>query len=415
MYQRIGKAAYKANLNNTLALDKYFKHPHKKFKSIHVAGTNGKGSVSHMLSSVLQSAGYKVGLYTSPHLLDFRERIRINGEMIPENEVVDFVGNHKGIINELKPSFFEMTVAMAFECFARKGVDIAIIEVGLGGRLDSTNIIIPELSIITNIGYDHMTFLGDTLYKIAVEKAGIIKTRIPVIIGETQDNIKSIFINKAKEKITNITFADQKYTINYSLVTLKNQQAFNIEKDGKKIFEQLKTDLLGEYQKQNVITTICAIENLQSTGWKINNEDIICGFANISKKTGFAGRWQIIGYNPLIVCDTAHNVDGIKKITDQISNTSYKNLHIVFGMVDDKTIDPVLSMLPVKARYYFTKASVPRALNENVLAQNALKHNLKGLVFPDVKRAIIAARQNSDKRDMIFIGGSTFVVADALA
>lgn len=414
MFQRIGKAAYKANLNNTIALDKYFDHPHKKFKSIHVAGTNGKGSVSHMLASVLQTAGYKVGLYTSPHLSDFRERIRINGEMIEREEVVEFVNKHKSIIKDLKPSFFEITVAMAFHYFARKHIDIAVIEVGLGGRLDSTNIINPELSIITNIGYDHMSFLGNSLQEIANEKAGIIKTSTPVIIGETQIITDQVFVTKANNLNSDIYFADKEYHVDYSLININNYHVLTVKKNKEVVYLNIEIDLLGEYQKKNVITTISAIHKLKNQDWQIEGKDIYSGLKNVSEKTGLLGRWQIIKYNPLIVCDTAHNIDGIRQIVNQINNTAFKKLHIIFGMVDDKSINSILTILPKNAIYYFTKASVPRALDEKILAKNAKEFNLKGSIYPDVKNAIVTAINDSNKNDMIYIGGSTFIVADAL-
>jgi dihydrofolate synthase/folylpolyglutamate synthase len=416
MFQRIGKAAYKANLNNTLALDKYFNHPHRKYKTIHVAGTNGKGSLSHMLAAIMQSTGYSVGLYTSPHLLDFRERIRVNGKMIGKQQVVDFVENHKQIIKQLKPSFFEITVAMAFDHFEKVNVDVAIIEVGLGGRLDSTNIITPEISIITNIGYDHMFFLGDTLKQIAGEKAGIIKPGVPVIVGETQEEIEHVFIQKANENMTTIEYADQTYKIDYSLLSSDNKQVFNVKNTNHElIFENLSTDLLGSYQKQNLVTALAAVKLLKRRDWKIFDKAIYKGLNEVVMLTGLKGRWQILENDPLIICDTGHNKEGIQKIIDQIKNTAYKRLHFIFGMVDDKTTDTILQLLPKDALYYFTKASVPRALNEHTLTENATKYALNGKTFSTVEEAIYSAKQSADKNDLIFIGGSTFVVADALA
>ncbi|NOZ45335.1 MAG: bifunctional folylpolyglutamate synthase/dihydrofolate synthase, partial [Chlorobi bacterium] len=406
MYQRVGKAAYKANLNNTYALDKYFKHPHTKYKTIHVAGTNGKGSVSHMLSSVLQSAGYKVGLYTSPHLLDFRERIKINGNMISEDAVNSFVSNNTVIIKKIQPSFFELSVAMAFNYFAEENVDIAVVEVGLGGRLDSTNIIMPELSIITNIGIDHIQFLGENIEDIAFEKAGIIKENIPVVIGKTQEKTKQMFKSKANQQKAKIFFADKNLTIDYSLLSTDNYQMFNIKKSGKIIYKNLKLDLLGEYQKENIITTLIAIEVFNNKNTSISNNNIYKGLANVIKNTGLQGRWQILEKNPLIICDTAHNIDGIKQVIKQINNTAYKNLHIVFGMVNDKSRMEILNILPKNATYYVTKASVPRALDEKILFSEITQLKLKSKYYKNVEKAIIEAKNNAEKNDLIYIGGS---------
>lgn len=414
MYQRIGKAAYKADLVNTLELDRYFNHPHKKFKCIHIAGTNGKGSVSHMLASVLQVAGYKVGLYTSPHLKDFRERIKVNGEMIPETEVVDFVAQHKAIFEKIQPSFFEMTVAMAFDYFARQQVDIAVVEVGMGGRLDSTNIITPDLSVITNIGYDHTVFLGDTLEKIAVEKAGIIKPGIPVVIGETHAETEFVFKNATVEKKSRIEFADQYYKTEYSLQTIDRKQSFTISSDSKPVFQNLKLDLLGIYQRKNIITVLRSIDLLIEQGYTISKENIFDGISNASKITGLNGRWQVLNQKPLMICDTGHNFEGMSYVVEQIKNTPYKKLHMVFGVVDDKEIDKVLTILPKDATYYFTRASIPRALNQDILKEKAAPYNLIGKSFPTVQIALESAKKNAGDNDLIFIGGSTFVVADAL-
>ena len=415
MYQREGKAAYKANLDNTIALDKYFDSPHKNFKSIHIAGTNGKGSVSHMLASILQEAGYKVGLYTSPHLKDFRERIRINGEMIPKDEVVGFVANHSEIFSNIKSSFFEMTVAMAFDYFNRNKIDIAVVEVGMGGRLDSTNIINPELSVITNIGLDHVAFLGDTIEKIAQEKAGIIKENIPVVIGESQDDAEKVFKDTANSKNTGIIFADKKYKIDYTFFTPDNYQVFNIYNNSDKlIYENLKLDLLGWYQKKNIITVIAAINILIEKGLNINDINIFQGILKTKENTNLLGRWQILQYNPTIVCDTGHNTDGIKTLMEQIEGTPYENLHIILGFVNDKNVDEILKLLPQKAKYYFTKASIPRALDQEILAEKAKKNYLKGNVYKNVLEAKKNAKKNAGPNDLIFIGGSTFIVADAL-
>jgi dihydrofolate synthase / folylpolyglutamate synthase len=414
MYQRIGKAAYKADLNNTLALDEYFNHPHKKYKTIHIAGTNGKGSTSHMIASVLMASGYKVGLYTSPHLKDFRERIRINGDMITEEYVIDFVEKHRLIFEKIKPSFFEMTVAMAFEYFANQEVDVAVIEVGLGGRLDSTNIISPILSIITNIGLDHTDLLGDTIEQIAAEKAGIIKENTPIIISQTQPEVIEVFIEKAQENDAPIIFADEQYYVELLNSTDPTKQEFRIEnrENGEKTTVSL--DLLGNYQGANLPGVLASFDLLYQEGFKINQSDIIKGLSNVIEKTGLLGRWQVLSQSPLTICDTGHNLDGISHIVTQISDTPHKNLHMVIGMVADKNIDGILSILPKNAKYYFTKASIPRALDQNELAKRAFEHGLNGISVPNVKDAIAEAKKNAESNDLIFIGGSTFIVADAL-
>ncbi len=415
-YQRKGPAAYKASLDNTLALDQIFGHPHKKFRTIHVAGTNGKGSVSHMLASVLAKAGYKTGLYTSPHLKDFRERIRVNGEMVPEKFVADFVQRFLEMnkIVLLEPSFFELTVLMAFDYFAREEVDVAVIEVGLGGRLDSTNIIRPELSVITNISLDHTALLGDSLGKIALEKAGIIKPAVPVIIGETHPQTSMIFEGKAKENHSVLFFADQLLRADYAMISPDQKQIFNIkDKEGIR-YENLRLDLLGKYQSGNLCTLLCAVHELQKTGWKITENDIRNGLEIVCNLTGLAGRWQTIGVNPRIICDTAHNEAGIREAVAQLSQTPCKKLHFIIGMVDDKDITGVLALLPKDAVYYFTKASVPRALAEHQLMQMALFFGLNGAAYEDVSAALIDAKMYADKDDVIFVGGSTFVVAEVL-
>ncbi len=414
MYQRQGKAAYKADLNNTLELDEYFDHPHQKFKSIHVAGTNGKGSVSHMLASVLQESGYKVGLYTSPHLKDFRERIRINGQMVSENFVVKFVKDHRAKFAEIKPSFFEMTVVMAFDYFAKENIDVAVVEVGMGGRLDSTNIIQPDLSIITNIGLDHTAFLGNSLSEIAKEKAGIIKKDTPVVIGETQKETELVFKDFVKEKETNIYFADQYYKSEYDMLSIDNKQVFNIKKKTKIVFSDLKLDLLGTYQKKNLLTVLRSIDLLIEKGYNIKNQAIYEGLERVSMNTSLQGRWQILGFNPTIVCDTAHNVDGITFVMNQLNQTPYKNLHIVIGVVDDKNIESILEILPKGAKYYFTKANIPRALDQNLLKEKANKFDLTGDVYGKVQEAFVSAKEKAGVNDLIFIGGSTFVVAEVL-
>jgi len=417
MFQRSGPAAYKNNLDNTIRLDELYGNPHRKFKTIHVAGTNGKGSVAHMLAAVLQSAGYKTGLYTSPHLKDFRERIRINGDMIPESEVVSWVENYR-INNDLwkiEPSFFELTVTMAFDHFASQEVDFAVIEVGLGGRLDSTNIIVPEVSVITNIGLDHTNLLGETLEEIAAEKAGIIKKDVPVVIGTTQKESEEVFLKMAKQKNTKIYFADQEFEVVYSMLGMDGKQKLNIEKNGNPVFPELILDLLGVYQHKNIPAVLKTVELLNNKGIKISMESLFQGLANVSEKSGLQGRWQVLGNNPLVVCDTAHNEDGVKAIVEQIRNTAYKNLHIVFGTVADKTPDRVLALLPKNATYYFVRAKLPRAMDEKELLTRAKNFGLKGESYNSVAEGVANARSNAGKSDFVFIGGSTFVVAEILS
>lgn len=417
MFQRSGPAAYKNNLDNTLQLDSLYGNPHRKFRTIHVAGTNGKGSVAHMLASVLAAAGYKTGLYTSPHLKDFRERIRINGEMMPESEVVSWVENYR-INNDLwkiEPSFFELTVAMAFDYFAKQEVDFAVVEVGLGGRLDSTNIITPEVSVITNIGLDHTNLLGETLEEIAGEKAGIIKPNVPVVIGTTQKETMEVFRKAADQKNTGIYFADREYEVVYSTLGLDGKQNLKVEKQGNSVYPELKLDLLGIYQHKNIPAVLKTVELLIEKGIKILDASVYEGLANVSEKSGLLGRWQILGNNPLVVCDTGHNEDGIKAVVEQINNTAYKNLHLVFGTVGDKNPDKVLALLPKNAQYYFVRANLPRAMDENELLQRAVEFGLTGDSYTSVAQGLAEAKVNAGKSDFIFIGGSTFVVAEILS
>ncbi|MBL4670376.1 MAG: bifunctional folylpolyglutamate synthase/dihydrofolate synthase [Flavobacteriales bacterium] len=390
MYQRVGKAAYKVDLTNTHLLCKLLKNPENKSKSVHVAGTNGKGSTSHMLASVLQEAGYKVGLYTSPHLKDFRERVKINGEMIPESEVINFVINYKTEFEKINLSFFEWTVGLAFDYFATQKVDIAIIETGLGGRLDSTNVVIPEVSVITNIGIDHTQFLGDTLEKIAIEKAGIIKFGVPVVIGETQAETSIIFQEKVTVVKTSIQFAD------------------------KAVNEIFQTDLKGVYQRKNVKTCITTINTLIEKGWKISQENIERGLQHVVKNTGILGRWQILSKQPLIICDTGHNEEGVKEIMSQIKTMKFDKLHVVFGAVNDKSIDKVLDLFPKDAEYYFCEAKIPRALAVNELFELGKQKGLKGKQYTSVENALSTAKKNALANDLIFVGGSTFVVAEVI-
>lgn len=416
MFQRIGPSAYKDNLDNTVLLDDFYGNPHRKFKTIHVAGTNGKGSVSHMLAAVLQASGYKTGLYTSPHLKDFRERIRINGEMISTDDVVDWVENFR-VNNELwnvEPSFFELTVAMAFDYFAKEKVDIAVVEVGLGGRLDSTNIITPEVSIITNIGLDHTALLGESLEKIALEKAGIIKAGIPVVIGTTQIETKKVFEEVAALKLAPLFFADQEYAIGYGLTDLEGNPLLSVNKNGNRLYNQLKLDLKGTYQQLNLPAVLKTVELLREMGWKITDKDLLRGLANARKMTGLMGRWQVLGYNPLLVCDTAHNAEGMELVVQQITQTPYEKLHFVLGLVKDKDPEKLLALLPKEAAYYFTKASIPRAMDEKQLARLAADFGLTGLSYSSVLKAFDTARSRAGKNDMVFVGGSTFVVAEIL-
>ena len=413
-FHRIGKPAYKSNLDNTLLLDSYFGHPHKKYRTVHVAGTNGKGSVSHMTASVLQEAGFVTGLYTSPHLKDFRERIRINGEMIPKREVTAFVEKHGKIIARHKPSFFEMTVAMAFDYFARKKIDIAVIETGLGGRLDSTNIINPVLSVITNIGYDHTDLLGNTLVKIAAEKAGIIKSNTPVVIGESQPETKHIFQTAAAKAGSEIIFSDSNFSCflkELNLIT--GERKYSVKEKSTDRTITGVTPLGGDYQSKNLQTVFQVFKCLEGT-LGLTEQNLTAGIRRVVLNTGLNGRWQIIERNPLTVCDTGHNREGIEYVVRQISGIPKTGLHIIIGFVRDKDISSMLPLFPPEARYYFTKAPVPRAMDEKALQTEALRFNLKGECYDDVKKALVAARRAATDTDMIFIGGSTFVVAEVI-
>lgn len=413
-YHRIGKAAYKNDLNNTIAFDNYLGSPHKKYMTIHVGGTNGKGSVSHMIASILMDAGYKTGLYTSPHLTDFRERIRIDGKMIPKSIVTRFIKSHSDFIASLKPSFFEMTVALAFDYFAMAEVDIAVIEVGLGGRLDSTNIINPVLSVITNIGHDHMDLLGDSLEMIAREKAGIIKKGVPAVISETSDVVKEVFIRKAEEENSDIFFADAHFDCilgEYSL--LHGKRKFTLIDNKRNLHLSGEIPLAGDYQASNIRGVFQACNILKSF-LNLTDENILRGIRNVVKKTSLKGRWQKLGDNPLIICDTGHNLEGLRYNLSQIARIPRSKLLIVLGFVSDKDTDSVLPLFPADAVYYFARASVPRAMDENVLMEKARQKGLTGSGFRDVGSALKAALNNASGDDVIFIGGSTFVVADAL-
>lgn len=415
MFHRIGKSAYKANLDNTLALDEFFGHPHRQFKSIHVAGTNGKGSTSHMLASILQDAGLKVGLYTSPHLRDFRERIKVNGVEVSERYVVDFVEAHKHLFETVQPSFFEMTVALAFKYFAEEMVDIAVVEVGMGGRLDSTNIISPLVSVITNIGFDHTEFLGDTLAKIAGEKGGIIKDGIPVVVGETHVETSPVFEEIVKGRNAKLVFADQKYVVTETFLQEDGIQVFSVEDcNGVSAYRNLEVDLQGSYQQKNILTVLAAVDELKPYFPELSEATIRKGLRHASKQTGLRGRWYQLSANPLTICDTGHNVDGITFIVDQIAKTPYEKLFWVFGMVSDKDISKVITLLPKDAYYIFTQASIPRAMDAELLAEKCNAVGLKGEVEKNVQKALLRAKKMASNNDLIFIGGSTFVVAEVV-
>ena len=411
MFSRIGAAAIKKDLHNTIVLCESLGNPHNKFKSIHIAGTNGKGSVSHMLAAILQTAGYKTGLYTSPHLHDFRERIKINGEMISEEFVINFTKRIQPLIDELEPSFFEITVAMAFDYFAQQEVDVAIVEVGLGGRLDSTNIITPELSVITNIGWDHMNLLGNSLEKIAQEKAGIIKPGVPVVIGEVIPESKLVFLQKAEKQNAQLHFAQEEFRIK-SYQHSETLLMVEVEETATKHSDSYQLDLPGIYQTKNILTVLAAIRQLQKTNWKIRVEHLYSALKQTKIINGLHGRWEMIAENPRVILDVGHNEDGVKQIVLQLSQTKYNRLHLVLGMVKDKEIDTVLSLLPKEAVYYFTRAQIPRALPEKDLQQKAMDHHLTGETFSDVNAALNHAKQHSSADDLILVCGSVFLVGE---
>ena len=387
MYQRQGKTAFKKDLTNIIAFTEELGNPHRDFRSIHVGGTNGKGSTSHMLASILQEAGYRVGLYTSPHLKSFTERIRISGEQINEQYIVDFIAQHRSFLEKQKLSFFEMTVALAFDFFAKSNIDIAVVEVGMGGRLDSTNIITPEISVITNIGYDHMQFLGETLPEIAYEKAGIIKKNVPVVIGERQAEVETVFTQKAAEQESEIFFASD-------------------------FHQDYDTDLLGDYQKKNANTAMHAISKLK--GYRVRQKDIQQGLLQVVSNTNLMGRWQILNENPKVICDTAHNKEGITYVMEQLLRQNYQQLHIVLGVVNDKNLDQILCLFPKEATYYFCKPNIPRGLDENELKNKAEVFLLNGSAYSTVREAYQEACKKLAKQDVLFVGGSTFVVAEIL-
>lgn len=420
MFHRIGAAAYKANLDNTLSICHLLGNPEKKFRSVHVAGTNGKGSTSHFIASILQRAGYKTGLYTSPHLKDFRERIKINGKMIPKDRVVDFVERYKAGFEKIQPSFFEWTVGLAFDHFANEKVDIAVVEVGLGGRLDSTNVLTPLVSVITNISNDHAGLLGNTLTKIAAEKAGIIKREVPVVVGEFQKEVSSVFIDKAKQERSPLIFADDFLEVkNTKQVWEKGNMLLTGQlylKNVKTASFPFKSGLPGQYQAKNICTAIATVHLLNSyLEINISQETIAEGLMNVVTQTGLHGRWEVLQHKgPMVVADIAHNEAGIEEVLKQIRLTPHKGLHIVFGAVNDKDVPAILKLLPKKAVYYFCKAAIPRAMDEKELFRLAEKAGLKGKFFSSVKKALLSAKKNAGKNELIFIGGSTFVVAEVL-
>lgn len=416
MFHRIGAAAYKADLSNTISLCKVLGNPEKEFKSIHIAGTNGKGSTSHFLASVMQESGYKTGLFTSPHLKDFRERIKINGQMISKNNVTAFVEIHQANFRTIQPSFFEWTFALAAWYFDKEKVDVAVIETGMGGRLDSTNVVKPILTVITNIGMDHMQFLGNTLTEITAEKAGIIKPGIPVVIGETHPETEPVFDRFAKKHQSEIVFADKQVLLRethrtrHSAPLLAAEFHSSITGNAYK----LTSPLSGKYQLKNLATTICALEMLQKTGLAIRNENILSGIRKVISNTGLMGRWQTIARNPLTIADIGHNPDGIREVLGQIALTPHNKLHFVLGVVNDKDVNTMLSKLPLSATYYFCKADIPRGLDATQLSQLAGRFMLQGNVYPGVKQALAAARQAARADDLVIVGGSAFVVAEVV-
>jgi dihydrofolate synthase / folylpolyglutamate synthase len=414
MFHREGKSAYKADLVNITKLAEALGSPQNNFKCIHIAGTNGKGSVCHMLASVLQEAGYKTGLFTSPHLVDFRERLRINGQMIAEETIVSFVDKNRLLIETIKPSFFEMTAALAFDYFSKEGIEVAVLETGLGGRLDATNIVNPVITAITNISLDHTDILGNNLEAIAVEKAGIIKYGIPVIIGESNPETRQVFMKKAEQNKAKLIFAEEVYTIENSSISYPDRQIINLKKYGQPITIQYKLDLLGNYQTKNLATVLTIIDQIRNLKINIPDKSVNEGLENTVRNTGFSGRWQILGNNPLIIADTGHNEDGLKAVMKQLKKLPCKNLLIIYGMVNDKDVRKALAVLPKNAIYFFTKASIPRALHEQILLKEGKMMYLTGKSYPTVKEAISAAKNQAKSEDCIYIGGSTFVVGEAL-
>lgn len=405
MYQKVGALAYKKDLANTIRLCKVLGNPETRFKSVHIAGTNGKGSSAHMLAAILQCAGLRTGLYTSPHLKSFSERIRLNGQEIAQDFVIDFVERIRPWIHEISPSFFEITVAMAFDYFAREKVDVSVIETGLGGRLDSTNVITPLVSLITNIDFDHKDILGDTLNLIAYEKAGIIKPKVPIVVSEYQPEVEDVFITKARDCSSALTFASKE-------ISVEENDGYVVYQRGKMLVDGLKPDLTGYYQHKNMKGVLAVIERLRELGFTISNEHIREGINHTASLTGLKGRWQTLSVDPLMICDTAHNAHGIKDVVHQIRKLTFKKLHFVFGMVKDKDPDPVLNLLPKEAHYYFCQAKISRAQDAQEISHLAGQFGLMGEVIPDVQEAVARAKECASSDDLIFIGGSTFVVAE---
>ncbi|MDR0363614.1 MAG: bifunctional folylpolyglutamate synthase/dihydrofolate synthase [Bacteroidales bacterium] len=409
MFQRVGAAAYKADLGNTIALCKILENPERNFPSVHIAGTNGKGSVSNMIASILQEAGYKTGLFTSPHLKDFRERIRVNGTMVSEDFIVDFVRQYKDYFESVGASFFEYTFAMAMQYFFEQKIDIAVVETGMGGRLDSTNIILPVVTAITNIGLDHTEFLGKSIRKIAAEKAGIIKPEVPIVIGEMQEEIMDVFMERAMDSDAPLTFADNGFAARFN-----NDGLLNIMRDGEPFLYNLSFPLQGKYQEKNVVTAMEIVAVLKRQKFNIPKKNMKTGLERVIQNTGFAGRWQVLGSNPATIFDTAHNAAGIDEVMRQLSHLTFHQLHIVLGMVGDKDISNILALFPKDAVYYFCKADIPRGLDAHILERKAQEHNLYGRVYTSVNEAFEAAKQVAKKEDVIFVGGSTFTVAEAI-
>ncbi len=413
VYQRDGSSAYKVNLNNTIALLEALANPHKRLKTIHIAGTNGKGSVAFMLASVLKAQGLKVGLYTSPHFKDFRERIRVNGHKIPEDLVTEFVNKNYELIQKVEPSFFEISVVMAFDFFASISVDIAVIETGLGGRLDSTNVVLPEVSVITNIGYDHMQFLGNDLASIAKEKAGIIKERVPVVVGKYLPETKTVFDQAARDKDCTIYYAEEIYEINHSLKTIQRNQIFNVYKHDKISYRELEIDLLGKYQLKNVKTALATIDVLREVGWQIDKISVYAGFSKL-KAIGLKGKWQVIGYHPLIICDAAHNTDGIKNITGQVKDMAWKNLFVITGFVNDKPIDDLVRLFPEQGSYFCVKPDIKRGLAAEETCKIFVNAGFEAVACENAKSALERILSVANKNDLVLICGSTFLVAEFL-
>lgn len=411
VFQRIGGAAFNKSLDKTLALCTQLGNPQNKFKTIHIAGTNGKGSVSSMIAAVLQKAGYKTGLFTSPHLKSFTERIRINGSEIGPEEVVDFVGKYQVVMEELKPSFFELTTVMAFDYFARNNVDVAVIEVGMGGRLDSTNVVYPELSVITNISFDHQAYLGNTLPEIAGEKAGIIKDNVPVVLSELQPEVIEVFRQKALSHRSRLELASEKYTCK-NMKTFQGGLQVDVYANEKLVYKDLFFDLGGIYQLKNIPAVLASVDMMKNKGFAISEEQLRQALCNVKGLTGLKGRWQTLQERPLVICDTGHNEGGFRYIIDQLSQIAYSDLHIVLGVVKDKEVSPVLELLPKNARYYFCQPDLPRAMDAHTLAAAALEHGLHGMVITNVNAAVSQAISVAAPDDLIFIGGSNFVIAE---